>query len=136
MSAAAVIADSTPLYALVDSDDQYARRAHAQLQVIHAEDILVAVPIPILMETHTLILRRLGVQRAQAWIQEIVEASFTPHSNAEDVRQAVEVIRRYSDQPITLTDAVVAAMCQRLRFPVWTYDHHFDIMQVEVWRDA
>jgi len=33
-------------------------------------------------------------------------------------------------------DAVTAVVGRRLRMPVWTYDHHFDVVRVEVWRDA
>jgi predicted nucleic acid-binding protein len=46
------------------------------------------------------------------------------------------LIDRFPGRRITLTDAVLATMSPRLRLPVWTYDHHFDIMQVEVWRGA
>lgn len=52
-----------------------------------------------------------------------------------DIRSAIHLIQLDGDQPITLTDATLAAMGRRLGLPVWTYDHHFDIMQVEVWRD-
>ncbi len=35
---------------------------------------------------------------------------------------------------ITLVDATVAALALRLGLEVWTYDHHFDVMRVPVWR--
>lgn len=136
MSTVAVIADSTPLYALVDSDDQYAQRSQSQLRYLGNSNVMVAVPIPVLLEPHTLVLQRLGIQIAQRWPQETVDSAFTPNASTEDVRNAATIVQRYSDQPITLADAIVAAMSQRLRLPVWTYDHHFDIMQVEVWRGA
>jgi len=43
-------------------------------------------------------------------------------------------LRALTDQPITLFDATVAAMATRLNFDVWTYDHHFDVMRIGVWR--
>lgn len=41
---------------------------------------------------------------------------------------------RFPDQRITLCDAVTAVLSKRLILPVWTYDYHFDVMQVPVWR--
>ena len=38
------------------------------------------------------------------------------------------------DQPITMFDAVLAELAEHLGLPVWTYDHHFDVMEVPVWR--
>jgi predicted nucleic acid-binding protein len=52
----------------------------------------------------------------------------------EDYRRAIEKIGAVADQPITLFDATVAILAARLRLEVWTYDHHFDVMGVRVWR--
>jgi hypothetical protein len=35
---------------------------------------------------------------------------------------------------LTLFDTVLAAMSDWLEAPVWTFDHHFDVMQANVWR--
>jgi len=43
-------------------------------------------------------------------------------------------VRGYADRRLTLTDLVLATMSVRLVAPVWTYDHHFDLLQVAVWR--
>ncbi len=53
---------------------------------------------------------------------------------AEDYRTARTVVARYPDQHLTLFDALVAAVGIRTALPVWTYDHHFDILRVPVWR--
>jgi len=47
---------------------------------------------------------------------------------AEDYRQAIAKVQSLRDQPITLFDALVAALAHRLGLEVWTYDHHFDVM--------
>jgi hypothetical protein len=31
-------------------------------------------------------------------------------------------------------DAVVATLAEQLDLPVWTFDHHFDVMACPVWR--
>jgi predicted nucleic acid-binding protein len=51
-----------------------------------------------------------------------------------DLQGAAARVRRYPDQPITLFDAVLAELADKLSIPVWTFDHHFDVLQVRVWR--
>jgi hypothetical protein len=52
----------------------------------------------------------------------------------DDYEQAYHLAATYTDQPITLFDAVLAVLSRRLQLPVWTYGHHFDVMHVSVWR--
>jgi predicted nucleic acid-binding protein len=40
----------------------------------------------------------------------------------------------FPTKSITLFDATLAIVASRLRLPVWTYDHHFDVMGTSVWR--
>jgi predicted nucleic acid-binding protein len=55
-----------------------------------------------------------------------------PETSAFDA--AFRLVQRYHDQPIALADALVAVISQQLASPVWTYDCHFDVMQIERWR--
>jgi len=48
--------------------------------------------------------------------------------------EACVTILPYRDQDISLLDAVIAEMSDRLEAPVWTYDYHFDTMRADVWR--
>jgi predicted nucleic acid-binding protein len=52
----------------------------------------------------------------------------------EDYRRAVAKIGALADQPITLFDATVAALATRLNLEVWTYNHHFEVLRIPVWR--
>jgi predicted nucleic acid-binding protein len=47
---------------------------------------------------------------------------------------ACAVVRALPDQDISLVDATVATLGTRLKVEIWTYDHHFDVMRVPVWR--
>jgi len=47
---------------------------------------------------------------------------------------AIDRVARYRDQPISLFDGLLAAMSDELGLPVWTYDHHIDVMGIAVWR--
>jgi predicted nucleic acid-binding protein len=52
----------------------------------------------------------------------------------EDYQDALKKLGAFTDQPITLFDATVAVIAERLNVEVWTYDHHFDLMRAAVWR--
>jgi hypothetical protein len=51
-----------------------------------------------------------------------------------DYLAAMARIQRYGDQSITLFDAVLAEVSRRTAVPIWTYDHHFEIMRCLEWR--
>jgi predicted nucleic acid-binding protein len=55
-----------------------------------------------------------------------------PHR--DDYLAAARRLRSFADQPITLSDAVVAVLANQLFLSVWTFDHHFDVMGAAVWR--
>ena len=40
----------------------------------------------------------------------------------------------FLDQDLSLFDAVTAALSDRLGLPVWTFDHHFELMRRPLWR--
>jgi uncharacterized protein len=52
----------------------------------------------------------------------------------EDYRDASVTILPYRNQDLTRFDTVLAAMSDRLEAPVWSFDHHFDVISVSVWR--
>jgi len=51
-----------------------------------------------------------------------------------DYRAARRRVERYRDKRPSLFDALLAELSGHLKLPVWTFDSHFDMMQVQVWR--
>jgi predicted nucleic acid-binding protein len=129
-----VLADTGPLYALVDGDDHLHHRALEEEGRIAAEGRTLVVAFPTLLESHSLVLRRLGIQTSRQWLQELKSGVGLVNPHRDDFLAAASRIRSSADQPITLFDGVLAVLADRLRFPVWTFDHHFDAMGVTVWR--
>jgi predicted nucleic acid-binding protein len=129
----AVLADTGPLYAAVDPHDARHKQALGELRKLGRENLEVVVAYPILLEAHTLVLHRLGRNTASDWLADVSDAALV-NPTPEDYREAIARIGALADQPISLFDATVAAMATRLRLQVWTYDHHFDVMRVGVWR--
>jgi predicted nucleic acid-binding protein len=130
----AVLADTGPLYAAVNPDDQLHPRARAEVVRLLENDVTVLVPFPILCEAHSLVLRRLGMDVATTFLADLLTSALIAHPTGDDCVEAFRRAGAYADQKITLFDAVTAAMSDRLSQPVWTYDHHFDVMGAAVWR--
>jgi predicted nucleic acid-binding protein len=130
----AVIADTGPLYAAVDPDDQYHRRAQRELKRLVRDRHELVIAYPTLLESYTLLLYRLGREVAKAWLDEVLTGAALVNPTPEDYRDAATKVRAFTDQEITLFDAAVAVLANRLGLTVWTYDHHFDVMRAAVWR--
>lgn len=131
----AVLADTGPLYAALDPRDDRFQQAREDIERLNSERLSVAVSIPVLCEGYSLILYRLGIKRAQTWLEEIRSQASMVNPSNQDYEEAADLISGYPDQRLSMFDAVTAILGERLELPVWTYDHHFDILRVEVWRN-
>ncbi|HME35074.1 MAG TPA: PIN domain-containing protein [Candidatus Sulfotelmatobacter sp.] len=129
----AVLADTGPLYAAADGDDLHHEQAILQLQKLANDRREVAIAYPTLLETYGLLLFRMGTAAALKWLA-FMGAAVLVNPTQEDYGQALTRVRGLPDQRITLVDATVAALASRMGLQVWTYDRHFDVMRVPVWR--
>jgi predicted nucleic acid-binding protein len=130
----AIIADTGPLYAAVDTDDQYHQQSQQELIKINQQKLAIIVPYPIYLETHKLVLQWLGVATALKFSKEIKQKANLINPNPDDYEAATSLIYKFTDQKITLFDAVTVILANQMNLAVWTYDYHFDVMQAQVWR--
>ncbi len=130
----AVLADTGPLYAAFDPSDQYHIQSQAELQRLAQESLEVIILYPTALEAYSLVLQRLDTQLALIFLESLVTGAELINPTVNDYLIAQYKVTRYPDQRITLFDAVTAVVAVRLNLPVWTYDYHFDVMQVQVWR--
>src|ERR1700675_2773847 len=114
----AVLADTGPLYALADPSDQFHTRAVKEIRLIEKRGASVAVGYATLCEAYTLVLRRLGGGYSRQWLTEILEGAALVNPDAGDYLLGAELLGRFADQPITLVDAVTAAISGRMEIPV------------------
>lgn len=126
--------NTVPLYAAYDPSDSYHSQALAEVERLAQQNLTVFVPYPVFLETHTLILKRLGIQMGFRYIQEVLAGTEQLQPTIEDYQTATQIIQRYPDQSITLVDATTAAISQRLKVAIWTYEFHFDVTNSIVWR--
>ena len=129
----ALLADTGPLYAANDEADEHHQRALLQLEALARDRREVLIPYPILLEAYSLLLFRLGRNAASGWLTEVANASFV-NPTPRDYARGFTTLQALADQNITLVDATLAALASRLALEVWTYDHHFDVMRIPVWR--
>ncbi len=129
-----VIADTGPLYAAFDPSDRYHDRAQAELNQLEQEKLRVIVPYPVVWEAYSLVMQRLGPVLAIQFIDSLELGAEFLNPTRDDYQTAIARVRLYPDQRITLFDALTGAISQRLQCSVWTYDYHFDVMGISVWR--
>ena len=129
-----LIADAGPLLAAANRKDSFHQRAQAELRQARRDQRPVIVSYSTVLETHSLLLRRLGPESAESWLADVLATGTMVNPTADDYTIAAMRLASFPDQPITLFDMVVALLAERLRAQVWTYDHHFDLMRADVWR--
>ena len=130
----AVLADTGPLYALVDSSDSLHVRARHDAKRLKRAGLRVIVSRSTACEAHALLLRRVRASVVQTWLQDLKRGCALINPGSVHYEAAVRRLASLPDQSITLFDAVLAEVADHLDMPVWTYDHHFDVMSVAVWR--
>lgn len=129
----AVLADTGPLYAATVVSDQYHQRAQQEATRLGSgTEVIIAYPI--LMETYGLLLRRLTPSFCHSWLTQMRERADLITPTTKDYATAMERVQRYPDQDVSLFDALLAVLSKRFATPVWTFDHHFDVLRVDVWR--
>ena len=111
-----VIADTGPLYAAIDPDDQYHQQAQADLNQLQQENLGVIVTYPTLLETYTLVLYRLGNETARVFLQQIFAGVELINPTVDDYLAATELVKNFPDQRITLFDGLTAIISNRLSF--------------------
>lgn len=129
-----VLADAGPLYATADPDDSLHERSLEEQKHLEAEGLRTIVSYTTLQEAHGLALRKLGLSRAHFLLEELARTAIFLTPTEEDYKGAIGRVLRYPDQDVSLADALLTEIADRLGVPVWTYDHHFDVMGARVWR--
>ena len=107
-----VIADSGPLYALIDRSDAWHQRVTAWWTQQARE---VRVPVTVLPEVCYLLQTRISAQAEQAFVRSVADGELIIEPvESDDVVRASVLMREYLDFPLGFVDATVIAVAERL----------------------
>jgi uncharacterized protein len=124
-----IIADTSALLALFNSGDQ----SHAPVStfVAKTQDSLVVSPF-VIAELDYLVGTRLGVPAELAVLRELASGAYDlPVIAADDLLSCAEIVDRYNDQKIGVTDASLVVLAKRFQTKsILTLDHrHFNVLR-------
>lgn len=107
-----IVADTGPLYALVDSDDEWHKRVVAWWSTNRHP---IVVPASVLPEVCYLLHTRIGNRAEAAFVRAVAEGEFAvePHETADIIR-ASALLGEYESLDLGFVDASVIATAERL----------------------
>ena len=107
-----VVADTGPLYALIDSDDAWHGRV---VDWWRANRQPVVIPVCVLPEVCYLLHTRISPEAEAAFVRAMADGEFTAEPlEPEDVVRSSELLEKYSDLALGFVDATVIATAERL----------------------
>ena len=124
-----VVADTGPIYALIDASDGWHARVNAWWA--HATSNVV-LPVTILAEVTYLLQTRIGPAAEEAFVRAIADGEFTVEPlDDEDLPRIADIMHAYRDLPLGFVDASVVAIAERLeaREILTTDRKHFGVVR-------
>jgi predicted nucleic acid-binding protein len=107
-----IVADTGPLYALIDASDAWHKRV---VEWWRKNREPVVVPVCVLPEVCYLLHTRISQRAEAAFVRSITDGEFVVESlEAEDVARAETLITKYADLELGFVDATVIATAERL----------------------
>jgi len=108
-----IVVDTGPLYAMADRDDDWHHRVVRFLERWRDE---LVVPVTVLPEAAYLLAAHLGPEAEMKLVQSVVNGELAVEElTLQDLRRALELLRRYEDARIGFVDATVVAIAERLK---------------------
>jgi uncharacterized protein len=124
-----IIADTSGLLAFFNQSEP--RHGDVKHAIEQADDVLVVSPY-VIAELDYLIATRLGVDAELAVLAELSGGAYDlANLGPSDVASCRDVVKRYRDQEIGVTDASLVVLAQRLATrTILTLDRrHFDVLR-------
>jgi predicted nucleic acid-binding protein len=124
-----ILVDTAGLYALADRRDSHHREAAAFFRQTRPREVL-ALPVPVLVESALFIDARLGADLARALWEDVLAGVFhLLPVTGEVLAAARDIDRQYADVNLGLVDCCSLALCEQHRIEmVFTFDRrHFAV---------
>lgn len=124
-----IVADTGPLYALVDSSDAWNERVTGWWKSAPRD---VVVPVTVLPEVTYLLSRRIGPAAEEAFVRSVADGEIVLEPvELDDIARAADLMRDYADVSLGFVDATVVAVAERLgvRELLTTDRRHFNVVR-------
>jgi uncharacterized protein len=124
-----VVADTGPIYALIDASDNWHSRVHSWWSGASSN---VVLPVTILAEVTYLLQTRIGPIAEEAFMRAVADGEFTIEPlEDEDLPRIADIMHAYRDLPLGFVDASIVAISERLeaREILTTDRKHFGIVR-------
>lgn len=121
-----IFVDTSAHFAIANEKDIDHKGANAFLEKLAKEEYTLLITNFILSETYTLMLRKIGREKAIEYIENLKKSSMIIRVSAEDEKKAWEIIRQYKDKDFSYVDATSFVVMERLGVKkAFTFDNHF-----------
>lgn len=120
-----IIVDTGIFYALLDKDDRYHQQAQAEMHTAIAQKLSLYAVYPVIIESYSLILYRLGFETAQRFLKYSQDCITLLNPTPEQYEKAQLELAKHPDQKITLVEAITATVAAEKNLLVWSYDFSF-----------
>jgi predicted nucleic acid-binding protein len=124
-----VVADTGPVYALIDASDAWHDRVGAWWASSRRR---VVLPVTILAEVAYLLQTRIGIAAEEAFARAIAdEELIVEQLEDEDYARIADLVHAYRDLPLGFVDASIVAVAERLgtREILTTDRRHFGVVR-------
>lgn len=115
-----ILIDTGPLLAALDRRDPAYEMAGAAMEKLRRNAI---VPSPVVVEVDHLVRKRVGVDAARRFLENIAGGSHeVAYMTAGLMHRAAELDRAYADLNLGIVDGCVMAIAERHDLPIFTFD--------------
>ena len=122
--------DTSAVVALLDVDEPAHERV---VEALGAERPPFLIPAAIVCEVGYFVQRNLGGNAIAVFLADLVEGQFRYDPGEADLGRILELVARYADLPLGVTDAAVMACAERSGGRVMTLDRRdFDVVGREI----
>ena len=122
-----IFVDTGALFAAANAKDKDHQKAKDFLTKLAEEKVILLVTNFIIAEIYTLMLRKIGRDKAIEHLEKLRNTAEIERVSEEDENKAWQIILRYRDKDFSYVDATSFAVMERLEISdAFSFDDHFE----------
>jgi predicted nucleic acid-binding protein len=132
-----IFIDTGAFLAMLIPDDQFSSSADETWKGLERERLRLFSSEPVLIETANFLIRQQSPDIAAEWIMTSLESNEIRwlQPSRDDLRNAKDFIVKFSDQSISMTDAISFSLMKRHNIQhAFSFDRHFSIAGFKMWK--